>query len=371
MCVICGCADSGEQNHGHHHAHGAHGQPASPPASAPALAGAAPASAAHAHSPAGPQVHAQTGDLHFGAGAARVSVPGMSQERAIKLETDILGENNRIARQNRQHFQAHGVTALNLVSSPGSGKTTLLCATILALKQRYPALTVSVIEGDQQTSFDADRIRATGAPAIQVNTGKGCHLDAPMVAEAFSRLHSHDSHSHGHDAPQAHDHGHTHGHSHHHDHAPGHAHSLLFIENVGNLVCPAAWDLGEAAKVAILSVTEGEDKPLKYPDMFAAARLMILNKTDLLPHVQFDVARCIELARRVNPTIEIIQLSATTGAGMDAWLHWLEHAMDWHHEHAHASADAASNGATEAALRQRIAALEAELAAARAASAAG
>ena len=334
MCVICGCADSGEKHPGPAHA----------------------------------QVNAQTGDLHFGAGAARVSVPGMSQERAIKLETDILGENNRIARQNRQHFQAHGVTALNLVSSPGSGKTTLLCATIEALKRRHPALAVSVIEGDQQTSFDADRIRATGAPAIQVNTGKGCHLDAPMVAEAFSRLHSHDSH--GHDAPHAHDHGHTHGHSHQHDHAPGDAHSLLFIENVGNLVCPAAWDLGEAAKVAILSVTEGEDKPLKYPDMFAAARLMILNKTDLLPHVQFDVARCIALARRVNPGIEIIQLSATTGAGMDAWLHWLEHAMDWQHEHAHTSADAASNGATEAALRQRIAALEAELAAARAASAA-
>ncbi len=314
MCVICGCADSGEHLH------------------------------SHSHAPAGPQVNAHTGDLHFGVGAARVSVPGMSQERAIKLETDILGENNRIARQNRQHFQAHGVTALNLVSSPGSGKTTLLCATITALKQRHPALAVSVIEGDQQTSFDADRIRATGAPAIQVNTGKGCHLDAPMVAQAFAQLHTHD---HGHD----------------------HAHSLLFIENVGNLVCPAAWDLGEAAKVAILSVTEGEDKPLKYPDMFAAARLMILNKTDLLPHLQFDVARCIEFARRVNPGIEIIQLSATTGAGMDAWLHWLEHALDWQHGHGHAPAsghnasDAPS--ATEAALRQRIAALEAELAAAR------
>ncbi|MDQ3061210.1 MAG: hydrogenase nickel incorporation protein HypB [Pseudomonadota bacterium] len=330
MCVICGCADSGEHPHNPSHAH------------------------------AQPQVNAHTGDLHFGAGAARVSVPGMSQERAIKLETDILGENNRLAQQNRQHFQAHGVTALNLVSSPGSGKTTLLCATITALRQRHPALAVSVIEGDQQTSFDADRIRATGAPAIQVNTGKGCHLDAPMVAEAFARLHTHD---HGHD--------HAHGHSDSHGHAPQHgdAHSLLFIENVGNLVCPAAWDLGEAAKVAILSVTEGEDKPLKYPDMFAAARLMILNKTDLLPHVQFDVARCIALARRVNPEIEIIQLSATTGAGMDAWLHWLEHAMDWRHEHAHASGHPAANApgasATEAALRQRIAALEAELAAAR------
>ncbi|MBU7571942.1 MAG: hydrogenase nickel incorporation protein HypB [Hydrogenophaga sp.] len=267
--------------------------------------------------PAALQVNPANGDLHFGAGAARVSVPGMSQARAIKLETDILGANNRVAAHNRAHFHAHGVTALNLVSSPGSGKTTLLCATIEALKARTPGLHVAVIEGDQQTSFDADRIRATGAPAIQVNTGKGCHLDAPMVAEAFARLHSHHGDHHDHDH-----------HHHHHD-----EHSLLFIENVGNLVCPAVWDLGEAAKVAILSVTEGEDKPLKYPDMFAAASLMVLNKTDLLPHVRFDVARCIELARRVNPGIEVIQLSATTGDGMDAWLHWLDHQM--HHDHDH------------------------------------
>jgi len=270
--------------------------------------------------PAALQVNPANGDLHFGAGAARVSVPGMSQARAIKLETDILGANNRVAAHNRAHFHAHGVTALNLVSSPGSGKTTLLCATIEALKARTPGLHVAVIEGDQQTSFDADRIRATGAPAIQVNTGKGCHLDAPMVAEAFARLHSHHGHHHDHDH-----------HHHHHD-----EHSLLFIENVGNLVCPAVWDLGEAAKVAILSVTEGEDKPLKYPDMFAAASLMVLNKTDLLPHVRFDVARCIELARRVNPGIEVIQLSATTGDGMDAWLHWLDHQMHHDHDHVHA-----------------------------------
>lgn len=285
MCVVCGCSE-----------HDA------------------------AVAPAALQVNPANGDLHFGAGAARVSVPGMSQARAIKLEIDILGANNRVAAHNRAHFHAHGVTALNLVSSPGSGKTTLLCATIEKLKARTPGLHVAVIEGDQQTSFDADRIRATGAPAIQVNTGKGCHLDAPMVAEAFARLHSH--------------HGHHHDHDHHHHHHG--EHSLLFIENVGNLVCPAVWDLGEAAKVAILSVTEGEDKPLKYPDMFAAASLMVLNKTDLLPHVRFDVARCIELARRVNPGIEVIQLSATTGDGMDAWLHWLDHQM--HHDHDHTPA---------------------------------
>ncbi len=319
MCVVCGCSDSGDKHPHHHHHH--HAQ--APATDAPV------------------QVNPANGDLHFGAGAARVSVPGMSQARAIKLETDILGANNRVAAQNRAHFESHGVTALNLVSSPGSGKTTLLCATIEALKAHAPGLPVSVIEGDQQTSFDADRIRATGAPAIQVNTGKGCHLDAPMVSEAFARLHSHD-----------HDHGHDHGHHH------PHAHSLLFIENVGNLVCPAVWDLGEAAKVAILSVTEGEDKPLKYPDMFAAASLMVLNKVDLLPHVRFDVARCIELARRVNPGIEVIQLSATTGEGMDAWLHWLDHRMGHDHHHHHHDETPGS----ETALRERVRQLEAELA---------
>lgn len=232
----------------------------------------------------------------------------MSQSRTIRLEQDVLGKNNQYAAANRTHFLHHHILALNLVSSPGSGKTTLLCETIEALKRRGNALPVAVIEGDQQTSNDADRIRATGAPAIQVNTGKGCHLDAQMVGSAFARLPLHD---HGHDH---HDH---HGH---HNHAEG---GILFIENVGNLVCPAMWDLGEAAKVAILSVTEGEDKPLKYPDMFAAAQLMILNKIDLLPYLRFDVEQCIAYARRVNPKIEVLQLSATSGQGMDAWLDWI------------------------------------------------
>ncbi len=275
MCVVCGCANPTTTHPEHAHV----------------------------------AVDARTGDLHYGAGAARVSVPGMSQARAIKLEADVLGENNRIAAANRAHFAAHGVTAWNLVSSPGSGKTTLLCATIEYLKHHAPELPLAVIEGDQQTSNDADRIRATGAAAIQVNTGKGCHLDATMVAEAFSRLHLHARH-HEHD-----------GHSHDHHHAQ----SLLFIENVGNLVCPAMWDLGEAAKIAILSVTEGEDKPLKYPDMFAASKLMVLNKTDLLPHLDFDVPKCIEYARRVNPDIEVLLVSAKTGAGLDAWVEWLLH----------------------------------------------
>ena len=288
MCVICGCST---------------GTPG----------------AVHEH-PTAPVVTATTGnDLHFGAGPARVSVPGMSQARAIKLEADVLGANQRIADANRAHFAGHGVIAYNLVSSPGSGKTTLLCATIEALKARAPDLPVGVIEGDQQTSNDADRIRATGAPAIQVNTGKGCHLDAPMIAEAFARLplHSHHDHDHGH----AHDHGHHHD----HHHAPT---SLLMIENVGNLVCPAMWDLGERAKIAILSVTEGEDKPIKYPDMFAAAKLMVLTKTDLLPYLDFDVAQCIAYAQRVNPGIEVLLLSARTGVGMDAWLDWLLEAQE-------------------------------------------
>ena len=279
MCVICGCSTG---TPGAVHQHGHDSDPA------------------HTH----PHDH---GDLHYGQGPARVSVPGMSQARAIRLEADVLGANQRIADANRAHFAGHGVIAYNLVSSPGSGKTTLLCATIEALKVRAPGLPVGVIEGDQQTTNDADRIRATGAPAIQINTGKGCHLDAPMIAEAFARL------------P-------LHGHHHHHGHDHAHAAdpSLLMIENVGNLVCPAMWDLGERAKIAILSVTEGEDKPLKYPDMFAAADLMLLNKVDLLPYLNFDVEKCLACAREVNPHIEIILFSATSGEGMDQWLTWLE-----------------------------------------------
>ncbi|MDY7577061.1 hydrogenase nickel incorporation protein HypB [Herbaspirillum sp. RTI4] len=297
--------------------------------------------AKHSHSHEHVAVDAASGDLHFGAGLAKVSVPGMSQSRAIRLEQDVLGENNRHAAHNREHFSGHGILALNLVSSPGSGKTTLLCATIEALKLRAGDLPVAVIEGDQQTSHDADRIRATGAPAIQINTGKGCHLDALMVSDAFSRLPLH------------------HHHHHHDDHAEtsgldegNHQGGILFIENVGNLVCPAMWDLGESAKVVILSVTEGEDKPLKYPDMFAAARLMVLNKTDLLPYLQFDVARCIEYAKRVNPQIEVLQLSASNGQGMSAWLDWIEEG--------HRSL-IGSEASSSPVLADRIAALENEL----------
>ena len=271
MCIVCGC--NAESNPGVH-------------------SGAAEAEITG--------VSASNGDLHYGTGAAGSSVPGLSQARVIHMEADVLGENKRFASQNRAHFSAHGVTAFNLVSSPGSGKTTLLCASINALIKSRRAVSVAVIEGDQQTSVDAERIRATGVPAIQVNTGRGCHLDAQMVGDAFSRLDLHAAAHHG-DTSRA----------------------ILFIENVGNLVCPALWDLGEAARVVVLSVTEGEDKPLKYPDMFAAASLMIINKIDLMPYVNFNVARCIQYAQRVNPLIEVLLVSATRGDGMDDWLVWL------------------------------------------------
>jgi hydrogenase nickel incorporation protein HypB len=213
----------------------------------------------------------------------------MSQARMVAIEQDILAKNNAYAAANRAHFNAHGILALNLVSSPGSGKTTLLVKTIEGLQAE---LDICVIEGDQQTSNDAERIRATGVKALQVNTGKGCHLDAHMVGHAVEHLQPADR-------------------------------CVLFIENVGNLVCPAAFDLGEEHKVVILSVTEGEDKPLKYPDMFHAADLMILAKTDILPHLDFDVAATIANARKVNPGIKVLQLSAKTGEGMDAWLQWI------------------------------------------------
>ncbi|MDO8608081.1 MAG: hydrogenase nickel incorporation protein HypB [Phaeospirillum sp.] len=263
MCTVCGCGDAKVESHSHDHGH-SHG---------------------HGHS----HDHDHGDHIHYGQGIAGVHVPGLSQSRIVQIEQDILGHNNDFAGRNRAWLAARGVFALNLVSSPGSGKTTLLCKTAEALKSRFP---LAVIEGDQQTSFDADRIRATGIPALQVNTGKGCHLDAHMVESAIGRL------------------------------APAED-SVLFIENVGNLVCPAAFDLGEAYKVAILSVTEGEDKPLKYPDMFHAAGMMILNKIDLLPHVDFDVDRCIAFARRVNPDIVILKLSARTGEGFDEWLAWV------------------------------------------------
>ncbi|MDF0600221.1 hydrogenase nickel incorporation protein HypB [Psychromarinibacter sp. C21-152] len=257
MCTVCGCGDAAVEGHGHDH--GSH----------------------HHHH------HHHGHDIHFGRGAAGVEVGGMSQERLVEIETGILSENDRFAAANRERLAALGTYAVNLVSSPGSGKTTLLCATIRAMEGP-----VAVIEGDQQTTNDADRIRETGAPAVQVNTGKGCHLDGHMVGHAL-------------------------------DHLEVGAGTTLFIENVGNLVCPAAFDLGEDAKVAILSVTEGEDKPLKYPDMFTAARLALLNKVDLAPHCDVDLDLYEANLKRVNPGIEVIRLSARTGEGLGDWIGWL------------------------------------------------
>ncbi len=210
----------------------------------------------------------------------------------MRVEQDLLTENDLLAANNRALLAARKTLALNLVSSPGSGKTTLLVRTLEALRGTVP---LAVIEGDQQTENDAERIRATGVPALQINTGKGCHLDAAMIGRALETLDWQDR-------------------------------SLLFIENVGNLVCPASFDLGEAAKVVVFSVTEGEDKPLKYPDMFRAASLMLLSKCDLLPHLSFDAAEAEANARRVNPGIEVIRVSAERGLGMSDWLDWLKRA---------------------------------------------
>lgn len=253
MCTVCGCNGDGATIEGHSHDH------------------------SHHH-----------GDVHFGHGPAGTEVPGMSQERLIEIETDIMSKNDAYAQANRAVLTKQGTFAINLVSSPGSGKTTLLCKTIETLGDQP----LAVIEGDQQTANDAERIRATGAKAVQVNTGKGCHLDGHMVGHAMEHL----------DMPDG---------------------AMLFIENVGNLVCPASFDLGEDCKVAILSVTEGEDKPLKYPDMFTASRLALLNKIDLEPHCDVDMDLYEANLRRVNPEIEIIRVSARTGEGMAQWVDWL------------------------------------------------
>jgi hydrogenase nickel incorporation protein HypB len=283
MCTVCGCGEGETRLEGQPDAHDHDHDHEHPHTHAPHHG--------HGHTrPPGHEAHSHDAHTHdYGVGEAGVHAPGLSQSRLVRIEEDILGKNNRYAAANRRWFAEHAILVLNLVSSPGSGKTTLLTRTLGDLKGDLPAV---VIEGDQQTANDAERIRATGVRALQINTGKGCHLDAHMVGHALDALTPADG-------------------------------SVLFIENVGNLVCPAAFDLGEAHKVVILSVTEGEDKPLKYPDMFHAADLMLLNKVDLLPHLQFDVDRCIDCARRVNPRIKVLQVSAQSGAGMADWYQWL------------------------------------------------
>jgi hydrogenase nickel incorporation protein HypB len=258
MCTTCGCSPTDhhhDHDHGHHHDH-EHG---------------------HTHSHEGEYSH-----HHHDAEPAK--------RTKILIEEDILGKNNRLAGFNRALFKEKDIFVLNLVSSPGSGKTTLLERTLHDLSQK---LRCAVIEGDQQTDNDAQRIAATGVPVKQINTGSGCHLDAHQVMNGTESF----------DLDNL---------------------DCLLIENVGNLVCPAAFDLGEHHKVAVLSVTEGEDKPLKYPQMFHNSTVMLLNKIDLLPHLDFDVEKCKEYARRVNPGIIIFELSAKSGEGMEAWYQWLK-----------------------------------------------
>ena len=295
MCGICGCGDTGEHHHEHEHDHG-HGH-------------------GHGHDHGHDHGHAPE---HAHAHAA-----GLAPARMVRVEQDIMAANQRHADANRTYFAERGIFVVNLVSSPGSGKTSLLVRTVAALKAEMP---VAVIEGDQQTEFDAERIRAAGAPAWQINTGKACHLDAHMVGHAL-------------------------------EHLPSLEGGILFIENVGNLVCPAGFDLGEAHKVVILSVTEGEDKPLKYPHMFHAADLMLVNKIDLLPHVACDMELILAGALRVNPAIGSVAVSAATGEGFGAWLDWLRQGRE--------RARRAQHGAMQArreALRRELASIDATLA---------
>ncbi len=271
MCTVCGCGDTensrrpGRLSHPHSHDH------------------------THDHSHDHTHDHTPGQTHHYGQTESGLTVAGFSQERLIQIEQNILSKNDGYAASNRQWLAAHDLTALNLLSSPGAGKTTLLVETIRELGKRLP---VGVIEGDQETSNDADRILQSGASAIQINTGKGCHLDAHMIGHALGEL----------------------------DVTTG---GVVFVENVGNLVCPAMFDLGEHARVVILSVTEGDDKPIKYPDMFAAADLLLISKTDLLPYVDFSVAQAIEYASRVNPDVETLEVSAKQGVGMTSWIDWI------------------------------------------------
>jgi hydrogenase nickel incorporation protein HypB len=238
------------------------------------------------------------GHEHVHADGSRHSHPHRPDDapgaEMLTLQTRILAKNDAFADKNRAWFRGREILALNLVSSPGSGKTTLLERTIKDLKDKFKLF---VVEGDQATARDGERIRAAGAAAVQINTGSGCHLEADMLGRALQHL------------------------------KPG-AGSIVMIENVGNLVCPALFDLGERCKVVIFSVTEGEDKPLKYPTMFGAASVMILNKIDLLPYVEFDVARAIANAKQINPDIVVLRLSGRTGEGFEAWYEWLRKEVD-------------------------------------------
>jgi hydrogenase nickel incorporation protein HypB len=306
MCTVCGCGEGETRIEGDEHVH------------ADGTLHSHPHEHRHEHGHHHHE-HGVGGDLDFGSGPVHAHAPGLSQSRMVRIEQDILAKNNAYAAENRRYFDERGIFALNLVSGPGAGKTALLIKTIELLKGK---VAISVVEGDQQTSNDAERIRASGVPALQINTGKGCHLDGHMIGHALERLRPAEE-------------------------------SLFLIENVGNLVCPAAFDLGEHHKVAILSVTEGEDKPLKYPDMFRAAEVMLLNKCDLLPYLDFDADLAEANARHVNPDLVIIRVSASSGDGLSAWLSWIEAGLE---------VERGKRSTTVDALKARIAELERQLA---------
>jgi hydrogenase nickel incorporation protein HypB len=287
MCETCGCGKPGEfKIHGHNHSH-SHNHDHNNENDLNHVH-------SHKQNPDHVHYHGQDDDyddehFHDHVHPHHHEHHDQAGEKVINLNMDIMSENNRIALMNRRFFEGRRVLCLNLVSSPGSGKTTILEKTISALK---PSHRLFVIEGDQQTLIDADRIEKAGAPAIQINTGSGCHLDARMVETALEKI-------------------------------DVESNSILFIENVGNLVCPALFDLGESRRVVVISVTEGADKPLKYPYMFQSSNLCIINKSDLLPYVDFKTDETIKYALSLNPEMEFIVLSAKTGEGMDTWIEWL------------------------------------------------
>jgi len=276
MCVTCGCSsddnevkiikvDGSTVNHSHLHSHG-HEQHE------------------HSHSHDHGLEHHHHDDDH---------THSHHQFKEIDLEKEILHKNYLLAERNKGYFEAKNIFAINLVSSPGSGKTSLLERTIADLKNE---ISFNVIEGDQQTTNDADRIAALNVPVIQINTGKGCHLDSEMIAKAVKELSPKDS-------------------------------SLMMIENVGNLVCPSMFDLGENIRVVIISITEGEDKPIKYPDMFYGSQVCIINKIDLLPYLKFDIEKLKDYAKKVNPNLEFFEVSAYTGQGMESWYTFLKKSL--------------------------------------------
>lgn len=278
MCVTCGCSsdenevkiirvDGKTVEHSHSHDHGN-----------------------------GPHIHSHTHDHnheHHHHDHDHHHDHSHNPIKEINMERDILHKNDLLAERNKGYFEAKNIFAINLVSSPGSGKTSLLERTIADLKND---ISFAVIEGDQQTTNDADRIAALEVPVIQINTGKGCHLDSEMISKAVKELSPKDG-------------------------------SLLMIENVGNLVCPAMFDLGENVRVVIISITEGEDKPIKYPDMFYSAQICVINKIDLLPYLKFDIEKLKDYARKVNPNLEFFEVSATSGEGLESWYNFLKKSL--------------------------------------------